>query len=147
MSGRASDATRAGPGPLEVSFTFQPGNGRNNGCRHTDQDRNVEDASRASSLHRTQKEAAQVAKEMLRNQGGGELTTTGRDGKIRSKDTIAPGNDPNPPKLLPRMADGKRLPFAVQVPNATTVKAMKELDEGKGKRFGSAEELFQDLGI
>ena len=23
MSGRASDATRAGPGPLEVSFTFQ----------------------------------------------------------------------------------------------------------------------------
>ena len=34
MSGRASDATRAGPGPLEVSFTFQPGNGRNNGCRH-----------------------------------------------------------------------------------------------------------------
>ena len=42
MSGRASDATRAGPGPLEVSFTFQPGNGRNNGCRHTDQDRNVE---------------------------------------------------------------------------------------------------------
>ena len=25
-----------------MSFTFQPGNGRNNGCRHTDQDRNVE---------------------------------------------------------------------------------------------------------
>ena len=42
MSGRASDATRAGPGSLEMSFTFQPGNGRNNGCRHTDQDRNVE---------------------------------------------------------------------------------------------------------
>ena len=29
--------------------------------------------------------------------GGGELTTKGVDGKIRSKDTIAPGNDPNPP--------------------------------------------------
>ena len=57
-----------------------------------------DDASRASSLHRTQKEAAQVAREMLRNQGGGELTTKGRDGKIRSKDTIAPGNDSNPPK-------------------------------------------------
>ncbi len=40
MSGRPSDATRAGP--LEVSFTFQPGNGRNNGCRPVDQDRNVE---------------------------------------------------------------------------------------------------------
>ena len=33
MSGRASDATRAGSGPLEVSFTFQPRNGRNNGYR------------------------------------------------------------------------------------------------------------------
>ena len=49
--------------------------------------------------------------------------------------------------LLLRVADEKRLPFAVQVPNSTTVKAMKELDEGKGKRFGSAEELFQDLEI
>ena len=48
--------------------------------------------------------------------------------------------------LLLRVADEKRLPFAVQAPNVTTVKAMKELDEGKGKRFGSAEELFQDLG-
>ena len=49
--------------------------------------------------------------------------------------------------LLLRVAEEKRLPFAVQVPNATTVKAMKELDAGKGKRFGSAEELFQDLGV
>jgi len=49
--------------------------------------------------------------------------------------------------LLLRVADEKRLPFAIQAPNATTVKAMEELDEGKGKRFGSAEELFQDLGI
>ena len=49
--------------------------------------------------------------------------------------------------LLLRVADEKRLPFAVQGPNTTTVKAMKELDAGKGKRFDSAEELFQDLGI
>ena len=49
--------------------------------------------------------------------------------------------------LLLRVAEEKRLPFAIQVPNATTVKAMEELDEGKGKRFGSAEELFQDLGV
>ena len=49
--------------------------------------------------------------------------------------------------LLLRVAEEKRLPFAVQVPNATTVKAMKELDAGKGKRFGSAEEMFQDLGL
>ncbi len=56
------------------------------------------DAGKASSLHKTQKEAEQVAKRMLKNQGGGELTTKGMDGKIRSKDTIAPGKDPNPPK-------------------------------------------------
>ena len=56
------------------------------------------DAKRASSLHNTQKEAEATARRMLKNQGGGELTTKGRDGKIRSKDTIAPGNDPNPPK-------------------------------------------------
>jgi hypothetical protein len=56
------------------------------------------DASKASSLHRTQKEAERTAREMLKNQGGGELTTKGVDGKIRSKDTIAPGKDPNPPK-------------------------------------------------
>ncbi len=49
--------------------------------------------------------------------------------------------------LLMRVADEKRLPFAVQAPNTTTAKAMKELDEGKGKRFSSAEELFQDLGV
>ena len=49
--------------------------------------------------------------------------------------------------LLLRVAHEKRLPFAVQVPNATTLKAMKELNEGKGRRFGSAEELFRDLGI
>lgn len=56
------------------------------------------DASKASSVQPTQKAAAQDAKRMLTHQGGGELTIKGIDGKIRSKDTIAPGNDPNPPK-------------------------------------------------
>ena len=56
------------------------------------------DKDRATSVHDTQKEAQQAAKENLQNQGGGELTTKGRDGKIVSKDTIKPGNDPNPPK-------------------------------------------------
>jgi hypothetical protein len=55
------------------------------------------DAGKASSLHNTQAEAEIAARAMLKNQGGGELTTMGRDGKIRSKDTIPPGNDPNPP--------------------------------------------------
>ncbi|MDE2677230.1 MAG: type II toxin-antitoxin system RelB/DinJ family antitoxin [Gemmatimonadota bacterium] len=48
--------------------------------------------------------------------------------------------------VLLRVAEEKRLPFAVQVPNPTTVSAMKELDDGKGQRFDSAEELFRDLG-
>ncbi len=56
------------------------------------------DANRASSLHDTQRAAEAVARAMLKKQGGGELATKGLDGKIRSKDTIAPGNDPNPPK-------------------------------------------------
>lgn len=57
-----------------------------------------QDADRVSSSHKTQKEAEQAARGMLYNQGGGELITHGMDGRIRSKDTIAPGNDPNPPK-------------------------------------------------
>jgi hypothetical protein len=56
------------------------------------------DADRASSVHPTQEDAIRAAKENLVNQGGGELIVKGRDGLIRSKDTIAPGNDPNPPR-------------------------------------------------
>ena len=57
-----------------------------------------QDAEKASSLHKTQKEAENSARNMLKSQGGGELTTSGRNGKFRSKDTIKPGNDPCPPK-------------------------------------------------
>jgi DNA-damage-inducible protein J len=49
--------------------------------------------------------------------------------------------------LLVRVAADKEFPFAVKVPNATTRKAMTELDQGKGKRHASADELFDDLGI
>jgi hypothetical protein len=56
------------------------------------------DADKAGSLHETQKAAQDAARTMLKREGGGELTTKGRDGKINSKDTIAPGNDPCPPK-------------------------------------------------
>lgn len=49
--------------------------------------------------------------------------------------------------LMLRVADEKRLPFAVQVPNATTLKAMEELDSGKGKRFSGEQDLFDDLGL
>jgi DNA-damage-inducible protein J len=49
--------------------------------------------------------------------------------------------------LLVRVAAEKALPFEVKVPNATTVKAMRAADRGKGKRVGSAEALFKELGI
>jgi len=56
------------------------------------------DSDRASSLHRTRGEAADAGSRMFGNPGGGELAIKGLDGRIRSKDTIAPGNDPNPPR-------------------------------------------------
>lgn len=56
------------------------------------------DADKASSLHATQADALRVAHQNLVNQGGGELITKGVDGQIRSKDTIAPGNDPCRPR-------------------------------------------------
>ena len=55
-------------------------------------------APRASAVERTQKDANQRAAEILHNAGGGERVTHGRDGRIVSKDTIPPGNDPNPPR-------------------------------------------------
>ncbi|NNE33945.1 MAG: DUF2188 domain-containing protein [Rhodothermales bacterium] len=56
------------------------------------------DADRASSVHDTQKEAQDAARDLLKRQGGGELTTKGVDGRIRDKDTVAPGNDPRKTK-------------------------------------------------
>lgn len=55
------------------------------------------DAKRASSVNNTQAEAEHEARRMLAKSGGGELTTKGRDEKIRSKDTIPPGHEPTPP--------------------------------------------------
>jgi hypothetical protein len=56
------------------------------------------DATKPSSVHDTQLDAVNSARNILKNQGGGELTTKGVNGRIRSKDTIAPGNDPFPPR-------------------------------------------------
>lgn len=49
--------------------------------------------------------------------------------------------------VLLRVAEEKRLPFTVQVPNLTTVRAIDELEGGEGERFDSAEQLFTDLDI
>ena len=47
--------------------------------------------------------------------------------------------------LMLRIADEHRLPFEVKVPNATTRKAIVELESGKGKRFTSIDALMADL--
>ena len=49
--------------------------------------------------------------------------------------------------LMLRIADEKRLPFAVEVPNAATRQAMRELEAGKGTSYANAAVLFKDLGL
>lgn len=55
-------------------------------------------AERVSGLYDTQREAEAAAKQIVANLGGGEVRIQGRDGKWRDSDTVAPGNDPNPPQ-------------------------------------------------
>jgi hypothetical protein len=57
-----------------------------------------EGASRASVRGETQAVVDRRAREILRGTGGGEVLTHGRDGRIRSADTIPPARDPNPPR-------------------------------------------------
>lgn len=55
-------------------------------------------AQRSSAHTDTQADAVRRAGEIVRNAGGGEVVIHGRDGRIRDSDTIAPGNDPHPPR-------------------------------------------------
>ena len=55
-------------------------------------------ADRASAHRDTQAEAVGRAREIVQNSGGGEVVIHDREGRIRDSDTIAPGNDPNPPR-------------------------------------------------
>ncbi|MDE0555848.1 MAG: DUF2188 domain-containing protein [Candidatus Poribacteria bacterium] len=52
-------------------------------------------SQRASSVHRTQREAIDAGREIARNQNS-ELLIHGRDGRIRKRD--GHGNDPFPPR-------------------------------------------------
>lgn len=56
------------------------------------------DAERASSVHDRQADAERAAKQTVGGLGGGEVRVQGRDGRWRDSDTVAPGNDPNPPR-------------------------------------------------
>lgn len=57
-----------------------------------------EGGDKASALGSTQAEAEALAKQFCANNWGGEVRIHGLDGKIRDSDTVAPGNDPFPPK-------------------------------------------------
>ncbi|OJZ69110.1 hypothetical protein B375_0211660 (plasmid) [Xylella fastidiosa 6c] len=47
--------------------------------------------------------------------------------------------------LMLRVADERRLPFDVKVPNTTTRNAIAELEAGNGKRFANVDDLMADL--
>lgn len=47
--------------------------------------------------------------------------------------------------LMLRIADERRLPFEVKVPNSVARKALAELEGGEGKRFANVEDLMTDL--
>jgi YD repeat-containing protein len=55
-------------------------------------------AERPSEITSTQQQAERVAKELAGSSGGGEVRIKGLNGKIRDSDTVAPGNDPCPPR-------------------------------------------------
>ena len=55
-------------------------------------------AQRASAHLDKQSDAINRAREIVTNVGGGEVRIHDRKGRIRDTDTVAPGNDPNPPK-------------------------------------------------
>lgn len=56
-----------------------------------------EKAEKATGVFETQGQAEAAARQILQNNGGGELITQSTHGPIRSKDTIN-SNDPMPPK-------------------------------------------------
>lgn len=47
--------------------------------------------------------------------------------------------------LMRQIAEERRLPFDMKVPNARTRDAIDELEAGKGKRFDSVAALMADL--
>lgn len=55
-------------------------------------------AERAGGLYNTQAKAEKAAKDFAANSGGGEVRIHRPSGPIRDSDTVAPGNDPCPPK-------------------------------------------------
>ncbi|OBF67124.1 hypothetical protein A5753_05405 [Mycobacterium sp. 852002-51971_SCH5477799-a] len=52
----------------------------------------------ASAHYNRQSDAIDRSRTILHNAGGGEQVIHNREGQIRAKNTIEPGNDPCPPR-------------------------------------------------
>ncbi|MCE2461998.1 MAG: hypothetical protein J4F38_14640 [Pseudomonadales bacterium] len=65
------------------------------------------------------------------------------DGSV--SDECLPGRAAFRPKGLDQKAGFWMVP--ISEPNETTIRAMEELEDGRGKRFESTDALFEDLGI
>lgn len=55
-------------------------------------------AARASAIVDNQAAGIERARQILSNDGGGELLIRGLNGQIRAQDTVEPGNDPQSSK-------------------------------------------------
>lgn len=55
-------------------------------------------ASKATGIAPTKKVAEEKAKQIVKNQGGGEVVLHNKKNIIIDKDTVAPAKDPLPPK-------------------------------------------------
>ena len=55
-------------------------------------------AERASAIVENQADGIQRARQILANDGGGELQVRGLNGQIRQQDTVAPAHDPRSSK-------------------------------------------------
>ena len=58
----------------------------------------VPHAQRSSAHTDTKAEALQRATEIVDNAGGGQVIPHNKDGQVSNPNTIAPGNDPFPPR-------------------------------------------------
>ena len=58
----------------------------------------LREGAKRARLFEKQSEAEAAAKESCENTGGGEVRIQGRDRRFRDSDTVAPGNDPYPPR-------------------------------------------------
>ncbi len=47
--------------------------------------------------------------------------------------------------LMMRIAEERRLPFEIRAPGARTRAAIEELEQGKGRRFDSVDDLMKSL--